>query len=84
MKLAEYLKNQPRGALLSLSKAIGAHPPDVSNWSSNKRPVPINRCVAIEQATTGAVSRRDLRPDDWMLIWPELADQEPSVSQEAV
>lgn len=29
-------------------------------------------CVQIEQATDGAVTRRDLRPDDWAQIWPEL------------
>ena len=27
--------------------------------------------VAVEQATKGAVTRRDLR-DDWSAIWPEL------------
>lgn len=32
-------------------------------------------CVAIERATEGAVSRRDLRPDDWERIWPELAEK---------
>lgn len=31
-------------------------------------------CVAIEVVTSGAVTRRDLRPDDWARIWPELAD----------
>lgn len=31
-------------------------------------------CVSIERATNGAVTRRDLRPDDWARIWPELAD----------
>jgi len=25
-------------------------------------------------ATNGQVTRRDLRPADWHLIWPELAD----------
>jgi DNA-binding transcriptional regulator YdaS (Cro superfamily) len=30
-------------------------------------------CVAIEAATDGQVTRRDLRPDDWHDIWPELA-----------
>lgn len=29
-------------------------------------------CVSIEQATDGAVTRKDLRPDDWQKIWPEL------------
>ncbi|QII84245.1 helix-turn-helix domain-containing protein [Bordetella hinzii] len=28
-------------------------------------------CIAIEQATGGAVTRADLRPDDWPLLWPE-------------
>ncbi|KGC15007.1 hypothetical protein DM48_333 [Burkholderia gladioli] len=31
-------------------------------------------CVAIERATEGAVTRRDLRPDDWQDIWPELVE----------
>lgn len=35
-------------------------------------------CVAIERATNGQVTRKDLRPDDWRLIWPELVDQEAS------
>lgn len=26
----------------------------------------------IEAASQGAVGRKDLRPDDWMVIWPEL------------
>lgn len=28
--------------------------------------------VLIEVNTDGAVTRRDLRPDDWLAIWPEL------------
>lgn len=34
--------------------------------------MPIEWCVAIEQATKGAITRRDLRAD-WRHIWPELA-----------
>jgi len=33
-----------------------------------------DKCVAIEVATGGVVNRRDLRPNDWWKIWPELAD----------
>lgn len=29
--------------------------------------------MPIERATSGAVTRRDLRPLDWMDTWPELA-----------
>lgn len=30
-------------------------------------------CVQIERATRGAVTRAELRPDDFWLIWPDLA-----------
>lgn len=30
-------------------------------------------CSLIEAETAGAVTRRDLRPEDWQTIWPELA-----------
>lgn len=40
---------------------------------ASRRPGPAH-CVSIERATDGAVTRRDLRPDDWHLIWPELAE----------
>jgi DNA-binding transcriptional regulator YdaS (Cro superfamily) len=33
--------------------------------------VPASYCSAIEVET--GISRRELRPNDWMAIWPELA-----------
>jgi len=33
--------------------------------------------VSIERATDGAVTRKDLRPEDWHEIWPELASDTP-------
>lgn len=38
-------------------------------------------CTALERESAGAVTRRDLRPDDWQLIWPELA--QPEAEREA-
>lgn len=32
-------------------------------------------CAALERESAGAVTRRDLRPDDWQQIWPELAER---------
>ena len=29
-------------------------------------------CVSIERESEGQVTRQDLRPDDYWLIWPEL------------
>lgn len=72
MKFSDYIKQEPRGAIRRVANAIGAFEPDVSRWASGLRPVPVCRCAAIEQATDGAVTRKDLRPDDWQKIWPEL------------
>ncbi|MGN5354350.1 transcriptional regulator [Ralstonia sp. L16] len=81
MTLTEYLRSQPRGASLALAKAIGANPPDVSSWASGKRVAPVIHCVAIERVTDGAVTRRELRPDDWQLIWPELAPKQAAAKR---
>ncbi|WP_367184448.1 transcriptional regulator [Ferrovum sp.] len=43
--------------------------------SSTGQPLSPVRCVAIEQISQGVVSRKDLRPKDWHLIWPELINQ---------
>lgn len=76
MNLCEYLQKSPRGELFRIAREIGAHAPDVSRWSSGVRPVPINKVIAIELATNGEVTRKDLRPDDWERIWPELFEKE--------
>lgn len=36
------------------------------------RPCAPELAVLIERNSEGAVTRRDLRPDDWQAIWPEL------------
>lgn len=61
------------GSQSALAKAIDVAPAIVNQWRSGARPVPVQHCFAIEIATNGAVTRRDLRPDDWQKIWPELA-----------
>ena len=38
-------------------------------------------CSSIEGATCGAVTRQDLRPDDWAEIWPELSDSKQKPTQ---
>ncbi|MFC4340965.1 transcriptional regulator [Cupriavidus numazuensis] len=73
MDLKTYL-SQERGRCLQLAKAIGAHQPDVSRWASGVRPVPKHFGLAIERATGGAVTRKDLFPTDWHVFWPELAE----------
>lgn len=75
MTLSEYINAQGRGAITALAKQIGAPIPDVSRWVSGERPVPVGRCVPIEIATSGVVTRKDLKPSEWPRYWPELAGQ---------
>jgi len=71
MHLQTYVSAQ-RGRAVELANAIGVHAVLVRQWASGIRKVPLDHCAAIEQASSGAVRRWDLRPDDWNRIWPEL------------
>jgi DNA-binding transcriptional regulator YdaS (Cro superfamily) len=75
MKLKQYIQAK-RGRLSELSEAIGAHSPDISRWADGSRPVPFPYGPKIEAATGGVVTRKDLFPNNWQELWPELAKQE--------
>lgn len=62
------------GSKSALARAVGVKPPTVQEWCNGARPVPPAKCVAIERATGGKIGRRDLMPEGWEEIWPELAD----------
>jgi DNA-binding transcriptional regulator YdaS (Cro superfamily) len=49
------------GSQQALADALGIRSPSISEW--HERGVPAGRCLAIEQATGGAVTRYQLRPD---------------------
>ena len=61
------------GGVGKLAAAVGVVQGAVSNWRIRGSAVPPEHCATIEAATNGIVTRRDLRPDDWQKIWPELA-----------
>ena len=73
MKLDQYT-SQERGNQSRLARLLGVPPQLMYQWVRGVRPIPIERCTAIELATGGAVTRRDLRPEDWHEIWPELKE----------
>lgn len=84
MKLAEYL-SQERGRQAALAKAIGAHAPDVSRWARGERPIPVEFGGPIEKATGGQCTRREHWPDDYWVIWPELAKgRKKAIAQQKV
>ena len=72
-----------RGRGLTLAKALGVQPPSVSDWITGKKPVPLAQCMPIERATGGAVTRRDLMPDTYLIHWPELAEPQQTPAQAA-
>jgi len=78
MKLTEYFESQGRGSASRLAAEIDAYHSDVSDWTNGKRPIPVKFAVAIEISTAGIVSRKDLFPDDWRAIWPELTTSAPA------
>lgn len=51
------------GSQAALAQKVGVSKAFVNQWCNNNRPVPPERCRAIEEATAGAVTRYDLRPD---------------------
>lgn len=60
------------GSQAALAGLLGVTKGAVNQWKLDGRKVPIEHCATIERVTAGAVTRRDLRPDDWPRIWPEL------------
>ena len=76
MNLKEYLTKVETNA--SLAKKLGVSPALVSQWKIGIRPIPFERCPEIESVTNGMVSRIDLCPDDWHVLWPELSKQNNS------
>ncbi|WP_310637565.1 transcriptional regulator [Delftia acidovorans] len=65
------------GSQAALARALQVSAPTVNQWIKRRRPVPKALSPRIEALSCGSVSRRDLRPNDWQDIWPELAQPTP-------
>ncbi|MGY6273483.1 YdaS family helix-turn-helix protein [Achromobacter denitrificans] len=79
MDLNNYLNRGGAISAAALARSVGVSPALVYQWRTDRRPVPVEHCASIELATAGAVTRRDLRPEDWQRIWPEMADEARAV-----
>ena len=62
-----------RGRSSALAKHLRIPSSNVARWLAGERPIPIEHAAAIERFTGGEVTRKDLFPDRWRDIWPELA-----------
>lgn len=66
------------GSQAEMARILEVTPAMINQLMKGSRPVPVEHCYAIEVASKGSVTRRDLRPDDWQKIWPELAHLAPA------
>lgn len=71
MTLYEYLSQS--GTQSKLAADLSISTAQVWQWKEGRRPVPYEYAAAIEASSGGAVTRKDLFPEDWKRIWPELA-----------
>ncbi len=73
MDLKTFIKSLPsepeRVAFAERCEATIGH---IRNVMYGVRPCAAELAVAIEQQSGGAVTRRDVCPDNWRKIWPEL------------
>ncbi|MFM9922729.1 YdaS family helix-turn-helix protein [Variovorax sp. H27-G14] len=61
------------GGITKLAIALSVGQSVVSNWKTRATLIDAVYCVSIERLTFGEVGRKQLRPEDWADIWPELA-----------
>lgn len=71
-KLKTYLMGRPVTEREELASQCGTTWPFLRNVAYGYRVAGEKLCVSIERETGGVITRRDLRPDDWADIWPEL------------
>lgn len=63
MNLASYAEQLPRGGKKLFALKLGVTASYLSRLISGDRSITAERCLQIEEATGGAVTRFDLRPD---------------------
>lgn len=74
MKIDSYLSNK-KITQANFAETLNVSAGMVTQWLKGYRPISPEKCVEIEKATNGMVTRKDLRPKDWKKIWPELAEK---------
>lgn len=65
----------------NLARHLGVTPQAINEWKKGKRPVPVSHGASIEEATKGVITRKEMFPDDWEKIWPELSHTRASIGR---
>ncbi|MDM0003912.1 YdaS family helix-turn-helix protein [Variovorax sp. J22G73] len=69
------------GGTAAVAELFGIKQPSVSEWRKSGR-IPDDKLIRLAPIAEarGIVSRKELFPNDWQAIWPELADMKASVA----
>ncbi|WP_447775666.1 Cro/CI family transcriptional regulator [Variovorax boronicumulans] len=65
-----------------LAQGLGVSTQAVRFWRDGDRAVPEKHGAEIERLCGGAVTRKDLWPESWSRIWPELAQVDPETAEQ--
>ena len=88
MKLRKYLDERPRGGITEFAEKSKISPIYLCQLAAEQddRVPSAELCVVIERESGKIVTRQELRPKDWHLIWPELIATEgaPAVPEKQV
>lgn len=60
------------GSQKKLAEKLGCTQVQISQWCHCLISVPVYICCLLERITEGKIKRKDMRPDDWFLVWPDL------------
>lgn len=69
MDLKSYYNGLPRGHKFKLAQELGMPAGYLCQMATGYVKVPPVRALAIEDATNGLVTRKELLPDDWHKYW---------------
>ena len=64
------------GGTTAVARLLGIKAPSVHAWRTGG--IPDDKLIRLAPIAEkrGVARRQDLRPDDWHLIWPEIADEQ--------
>lgn len=74
------------GGPAAVAKRLCIKVPSVYGWVSSEAGIPDARLIELgaDIEAAGLYTRKQIRPNDWQLIWPELANQTEVVAGERI
>ena len=78
MKLTDYLKPLDRAARDAFAASCETSPGHLRNVAYGYRRCAPELAALVELHSQGQVTRRELCPDNWKIVWPELVTTQPA------